>query len=91
MAPSLRADLVKGRVTESPEYSATVSEVFYRDLRTELLGVAVKAELRRMGIIPIDHEIHAVQKGEDELRLKTTCHVDLCCPRAKLIASSKQA
>ena len=70
LTPSLRAELIKGRVAESPQYSATVFEVFYRDVRTDLLDVAVKAELRRMGIIPIDHEIHAAQIGEDEFAVE---------------------
>jgi flagellar biosynthesis regulator FlaF len=53
---SLRAELVKARVIEPPEYSATVFDVFYRDLKSGLLDEAVRAELRRRTIIPIAHQ-----------------------------------
>lgn len=68
---ALRAELVKGRVAVPPEYSKTVFDGFYRDLRSELLDSAVRIELRRMGIIPVPHHLHAEQKEDDQFAVDT--------------------
>lgn len=66
----LRVELVKGRVVEPAEYSTTVFDVFYRDLKSGLLDDAVRAQLRRRGIIPIAHQIRAEQTAEDEFAVE---------------------
>jgi hypothetical protein len=63
---SLRAELIKGRVLVPADYSKIVFEAFYRDLMSELLNSAVRIELRRMGIIPVSHQLHIEQREDDE-------------------------
>jgi hypothetical protein len=68
--PGLRAELIKGRVLEPPDYSKSVFESWYRDLTSSLLNTAVQIELRRLGIIPVLHDLRVKQKADDEFAVE---------------------
>jgi hypothetical protein len=68
---SLRAEIIRGRVLRPPDYSKTVFDVFYRDMKTDLLDSAVRLELRRRGIIPISHRLEIEQREDDEFGVQT--------------------
>jgi hypothetical protein len=63
---ALREELTKGRLLVPPDYSKSLFETFYSDIRGNLLNSAINIELRRNGIVPVSHYLQVRQTKEDQ-------------------------
>lgn len=80
----LRKVLVKARLLEPADYPKTLFDAFYRDLKTELLDFAVRARLRRFGIIPVSHKLSLEQISEDQFSVENDLAHRYLLPRPEV-------